>query len=92
MDLQGKHLGHKVCIFFMPPQVGHLFRFVTSFRALPAICLCLFFMCEVFDFGTALSIPSHMSPKIEGIPATMLGIAIASEGIEGKEDFCACCE
>jgi hypothetical protein len=34
---------------------------VTSFNALPAICLCRFFMWEVFFFGTARSKPSHIS-------------------------------
>jgi hypothetical protein len=75
-----------VCIFFVPPQAGHLLRFVRSFKALPAICLCLFFMCEVFFLGTALRMPSHMSPSNEGMLEMAAGIAIARAGIEGNGD------
>lgn len=73
-----------MCIFLVPPQAGHLLRFVTSLSALPAICLCLFFMCEVFDLGTALRMPSQMSPRIDGIVCIAEGIVIASAGIKGS--------
>lgn len=81
-------VGHRVCIFLVLPQAGHLFRFVTSFKALPAICLCLFFICEVFFLGTAFSMPSHMSPNIEGMFWITAGIAMANEGIEGSRECC----
>jgi hypothetical protein len=45
----------------------------VSLSALPAICLCLFFMCDVFFFGTARSIDSHMSARMEGIEAMLPG-------------------
>lgn len=49
-----------------PPQAGHLQSALTSFNALPAICLCLFFMCEVFFLGTALSIDSQIPSRSDG--------------------------
>lgn len=82
---------HKVCIFFTPPQAGHLFNDVTSFRAFPAICRCLFFMCDVFFLGTARSIPSHMSPSRDGIFEMAAGMAIASSVTDGSLDSCAYC-
>ncbi|KAI0440953.1 hypothetical protein F4803DRAFT_442964 [Xylaria telfairii] len=86
------HAEHNVCIFLGPPHAGHLLRFVTSFKALPAICLCLFFMCDVFFLGTALRMPSHMSPSNEGMLEIAAGIAMAREGIEGNGGCCICCE
>lgn len=86
------HVGHNVCIFLVPPQAGHLFRFVTSFRPLPAICLCLFFMCDVFFLGTALRMPSHMSPSNDGIPEMAAGIEMASADMEGNWNCCDCCD
>ena len=44
---------------------------LTFFNALPAICRCLFFMCDVFFFGTARRMPSHISRKIEDRPANV---------------------
>jgi hypothetical protein len=73
--------GHNTCALFALPHELHLFRAVTSFNALPAICLCLFFMCDVFFLGTALSIPSHRS---ESSP----GIGIRAAGSRGERRNC----
>jgi len=75
-----------MCALFTLPHPEHLFNSVTSFKCFPeANCRCLFFMCEVFFFGTALNIDSHMSLRIEESPA------IAATGIgrviEGKGEF-----
>lgn len=51
------------------PQPGHLTTSVTSFNALPAICLCLFFMCDVLFLGTARSIDSQMPDRMPETPA-----------------------
>lgn len=41
-------------------------------------------MCDVFFFGTALSIPSHISRRKSDTPAkAVIGIASARAGIEG---------
>lgn len=69
--------GHNKCARFTLPQAEHLLKFVTSFNAFPAMNLCRFFLCEVFFFGTALSIDSHKPDKIDGIPRVKcVGIAI----------------
>jgi len=43
-----------------------VFRFVTSFNALPARNLWRFFRCEVFFLGTAHRIDSQSSERMEG--------------------------
>lgn len=58
--------GHKRCARFGSPQPEHLLMLVTSLSPFPAICLCLFFMWEVFFFGTARSIESQISDRISG--------------------------
>ena len=62
---------------------------MTSFNAFPAICLCLFFMCDVFFFGTALRTDSHISSSNEGIDGRLswkeAGIARTNEGKRGRE-------
>ncbi|OAA57450.1 hypothetical protein SPI_07109 [Niveomyces insectorum RCEF 264] len=58
--------GQRWCIRFTRPQAGHLHNELTSFSALPAICRCRFFMCEVFFLGTARRIDSQMSPSNDG--------------------------
>lgn len=69
--------GHNICARFTLPQAEHLLKFVTSFNAFPAMNLCRFFLCEVFFFGTALSIDSHKPDKIDGIPRVKcVGIVI----------------
>ena len=82
---------HNVCIFLVLPHEGHLLRFVTSFRALPAICLCRFFICDVFFFGTAFRMPSHISSSSEGMFWMAAGIATPSAGIEGNSGSRVCC-
>lgn len=87
--LLDKHLGHRWCIFLVSPHAGHLHSSVTSFKALPAICLCLFLECDVFFFGTALSIPSQMPSSrdgIEGRPSwNPAGMARERDGRKGSE-------
>jgi len=61
--------GHNTCALFTFPHAEHLFNAVTSLIPLPAMNLCLFFMCDVFFFGTARSTDSHMSPSSDGIAA-----------------------
>ena len=86
-------VGHNVCIFLVLPHEGHLLRLLTSFRPLPAICLCRFFICDVFFFGTAFRIPSHISSSSEGMFWMAAGIATPSACIEGNSDdrVCCCC-
>ena len=79
-----------MCIFLVWPQAGHLFKAVTSFNAFPAKSLCLFFMCEVFFFGTAFRIPSQMSPSKPGMLCSAAGMAMASDGHAG-DDWRDCC-
>lgn len=80
------HDSHRVCIFLMPPQAGHLLRAVTSLSALPAICRCLFFMCDVLLLGTARRMPSQMSPSSEGSDWMAAGTPARAE-IEGKRGW-----
>ena len=91
INLRPMHVGQSVCIFLVLPHAGHLFRLVTSFRALPAICLCRFFICDVFFFGTAFSMPSHISWSSEGMFWIAEGIATPTAGIEGNSDGLVCC-
>lgn len=79
-----------MCIFLVWPQAGHLFKAVTSFNAFPAKSLCLFFMCEVFFFGTAFRIPSQMSPSKPGMLCSAAGMAMASDGHAG-DGWRDCC-
>ena len=72
--------GHNTCALFTFPHAEHLFNAVTSLIPLPAMNLCLFFMCDVFFFGTARSTDSHMSPSSDGIAAIdAKGIGILTE-------------
>lgn len=61
MCLLGAQVGQRKCILLTPPQAGHRHNSVTSFKALPAICLCLLLECDAFFFGTAFNKPSHIS-------------------------------
>ena len=78
------------------PQAGHLHRELTSFNALPAICLCLFFMCDVFFLGTAFRIDSQISSRMDGIDGRLswkpTGTASVSDGRRGSEScrMCSC--
>lgn len=71
-DLLATQCGHSTCALLALPQPEHLFNAVTSFKALPAICLWRFFMCDVFFFGTARRTDSQISETREG-----MGIVIA---------------
>ena len=81
--------GQRWCIRLISPQAGHLHRELTSFNALPAICLCLFFMCDVFFLGTAFRIDSQMSSRMDGIDGRPswkpTGTASVSDGKRGRE-------
>jgi hypothetical protein len=63
---------------------------VTSFSALPAICLCLLFICDVFFLGTALRIPSQIPSRISGIDGRSwkpAGMAAARDGKRGSDNW-----
>lgn len=51
---------------FGRPHPEHFTIEVTSFRPLPASCLCLFFIWDVFFFGTARSIDPHIPWSKDG--------------------------
>ena len=53
---------------------------VTSFKALPARNRCRFFLYEVFFFGTALSMPCHISASNPGRLSEIAGNDIDGEG------------
>jgi len=88
LDVQ---LGHRWCILFVSPQAGHLQSDVTSFSAFPAICLCLFFICDVFFFGTAFNIPSQIPSRIDGNDGSPswkdTGTASAKDGRKGRDTW-----
>lgn len=80
--------GHNTCPLFKCPQAEHLFNDVTSFSPLPAICLCLFFMCDVFFFGTARRIDSHKPSINPGILRCIAkGSDSANEGSTGRDNW-----
>ncbi len=58
---------------------------LTSFKAFPANCRCLFFICDVFFFGTAFNIPSHISEMTPGTLMAMAGMAMDAESDVGKD-------
>jgi hypothetical protein len=72
------------------PQAGHLHKEFTSFNALPAICLCLFFICDVFFLGTALRIDSQISSRMDGNDGRLswkpTGTARVRDGNRGSEN------
>ncbi len=63
--------GHRRCALLTLPQAEHLFKFVTSFNALPAMNRWRFFMCDVFFFGTARNIDSHIPDSNDGMFSEM---------------------
>lgn len=80
-DSPATQYGHSMCAFFGFPQAGHRTRLLTSFSALPANCLCLFFICEVFFFGTARSMPSHISEMASGMFKVIAGMVMLALGM-----------
>ena len=58
--------GHRTCILFTLPHPAQVFKAVTSFNALPAICRLLVLEYDVFFLGTARNRESQMSRKSEG--------------------------
>lgn len=81
---------HKKCILLTRPQAGHLQSPVTSSRALPAFCLLLFLLYDVFFFGTAFSIPSHSPSNNLGRLRLMAGSAADNVGSFGWNHRPAC--
>lgn len=80
--------GHRICARFTLPHAAHLFRFVRSFSAFPAMKRWRPFRCDVFFLGTALSMPSHMS-DIEGILGSVReGSAIAANCVGMRRKGC----
>lgn len=72
----------RICILLISPHEGQRHNDVTSFKAFPAICLCLLLECDTFFLGTAFSSPSHISSNdgrdgrfndIAGIEREILG-------------------
>jgi len=78
----------RTCFLLALPQLGHLTRAVTSFNALPAICLERFFEYEVFFFGTALSKPSHSSCNSDEMEIPSNGTARAAAAEGGSRILC----
>lgn len=70
------------------PQPGHFTTSVTSFNALPAICLCRFFMCDVFFFGTARSIDSQMPDRSPETPAMAAMAGAGRRSATGRSGRC----
>lgn len=92
----GAQVGQRKCILLTPPQAGHRHSSVTSFRALPAICLCLLLECDAFFFGTAFNMPSHISSSdgsdgrfndIAGIGSESLGRSGSASGLMWTEAY-----
>ena len=78
--------GHNKCALLTFPHAEHLFKAVKSFSAFPAYCLCLFFIWDVFFFGTAFSIDSHNPSTRPGIFSCIAdGRANCNEGSSGRE-------
>lgn len=84
-DVLSMQCGQRRCIRFVCPHPGHLHSELTSSRAFPAICLCLFLEWETFFLGTARSTDSHMSPSSDGRLICRPGMPIESEGRSGCE-------
>lgn len=72
-----------MCILLGLPQLGHLTNVVTSFKAFPAICRCLFLLYDVFFFGTARNRPSHSSCSIDDMPAKPNNGIVSAEAAAG---------
>lgn len=64
MVIPSRQCWHSLCVRFFAPQPEHSQRLVTSFRAFPAICLCLFLECDTLFFGTARRTDSQMSSNV----------------------------
>lgn len=79
----------RTCIRLGFPHTGHLHNDWTSFRAFPAICLCLLLECEVFFLGTALSSPSHISSH-DGRDGRFSDIAGMAKDSLGKSGIGRC--
>jgi hypothetical protein len=73
---------------FILPHAEHLFSDVTSFNALPAMNRWRFLRYDVFFLGTALRMPSHISPKEGSDGSESEGIASAAKGVGSVRKGC----
>ena len=70
-----------MCMRLTLPHAEHLFKAVTSFRPLPAMNRWRFLRYDVFFFGTALSMPSHISVREGNEGSESDGIASPANGV-----------
>lgn len=75
---------HNRCVRLVSPHPGHLHKWLTSLRALPAICLCRFRECDTLFLGTARSTESQISSSSVGRLRLTPGIAIEADGNSGR--------
>lgn len=80
--IPSRQFWHSRCVRLVSPQPGHLHRWLTSLRAFPAICLCLFRECDTLFLGTARSTDSQIS-SIVGRLRLKPGMAMESVGSSG---------
>lgn len=76
--------GHRKCARFTLPHALHLVSAVMSLRPLPAMNRWRFLRYDVFFFGTALRMPSHMSPSDGNDGSDSDGMASAANGVGRK--------
>lgn len=76
--------GHNKCALLTFPHAEHLFKLVTSFNAFPAINLERFFICDVFFFGTARSIDSHIPESRDGMLNCTAAGRASEKGVEAR--------
>ena len=81
IDIPLTQYGHSKWALLTFPQAEHLFKLVTSFNALPAMNRDLFFICEVFFFGTARKIDSHIPDNNDGTLREKAAGAIAASKV-----------
>jgi len=73
--------GHNICARFTLPHAEHRFSAVISFNPFPAMNRCRFLRYDVFFFGTAFNMPSHISPSDGNDGSESDGIASAANGV-----------
>lgn len=77
-----------MCARLIRPHAEHLFNDVMSLRPLPAMNRCRFLRYDVFFLGTALRMPSHMSPRDGNDGRESEGIASAAKGVGSMRKGC----
>jgi hypothetical protein len=80
--------GHRIWALFTLPHAEHRFSDVISFSPLPAMNRWRFLRYDVFFFGTALSIPSQMSPNDGSDGSDSEGMARAAKGVGSVRKGC----